>query len=104
MSVLDFHNLLKFQSIWKSIPFHSSSDQQLVRHFSQQLLDSEKNASDIEKRKKQCYEVLQRFPKISYRSKDIIQAYSIFIEERKVVWLYLLIDLLYIKYYLIIDN
>ncbi len=104
MSVLDFHNLLKFQSIWKSIPFHSSSDQQLVRHFSQQLLDSEKNASDIEKRKKQCYEVLQRFPKISSRSKDISQAYSLFMEERKVAWLYLSLALYHHKYDFILDN
>ncbi|NBJ68086.1 MULTISPECIES: hypothetical protein [Clostridia] len=100
MSILNFNNLLQFQSIWKSIPFYTKEDQELAYRFFKNIVEEELELTreQLEKQQQKYLKVINTFPKLKPLAEEVSHAYSLFVEKRKSAWTYLSLAL-YSKQY-----
>ncbi|MFP7442654.1 hypothetical protein SFC50_03035 [Bacillus infantis] len=94
MSIIDFSNLIKFNKIWKSMPFKNVEDRQLLMDFTKKILLSE-NQEEVKQHEKDelTYLLKNHYPFFHLLSKEISENYHAFSNNKRLLWIYLSIAL-----------
>lgn len=94
MSIINFSNLIKFNKIWKSMPFKNAEDRQLLFQFTKEILLSE-NQEEVKQHEKDklLYLLKDHYPFFHLLSEEISENYFSFSNNKRLLWVYLSIAL-----------